>query len=155
MKIISYSHKDISERKFCGGEYCVCLYFYSPLFFVNPTVEYEKKEENYVLLRKLAPFSYMKSVWQNSSKQRAASCCYFSTDTSSSEGILLEENLLSIGILCTSGGQSLGNTHEKNNPVDNAKDITLTQVFLSSVAAALHIQPQRKKRLYEEGEFGI
>lgn len=43
---------------------------------------------------------------------------------------------------------------EKNNQVDNAKDVTVTQVFLSSVVATLHIQPEGKERLYEEGDLG-
>lgn len=44
---------------------------------------------------------------------------------------------------------------EKNNQVDNAKDVTVTQGFLSSVGATCHIQPKGKERLYAEGDFGI
>lgn len=43
---------------------------------------------------------------------------------------------------------------EKSNQVDNAKDVTVTQVFLSSVVATLRIQPEGKERLYEEGDLG-
>lgn len=44
---------------------------------------------------------------------------------------------------------------EKNNQVDNAKDVTVTQGFLSSVGATCHIQPKGKERLYAECDFGI
>lgn len=40
----------------------------------------------------------------------------------------------------------------KNNQMDNAKDVAVTQVFLSSVVAILHVQPEGKERLYEEGD---
>lgn len=83
----------------------------------------------------------------------------FPQNTSSSEGIFPAEKLFSVGSLCTSAGQSLGNTHGKNknnnNQVDNAKDITVTQVFLSFVPPTVCIQPKGKDGLYEEGELGI
>lgn len=83
----------------------------------------------------------------------------FPQNASSSERILPAEKLFSVGSLCTSAGQSLGNTHGKNknnnNEVDNAKDVTVTQVFLSFVAPTVCVQPKGEDGPHEEGELGI
>lgn len=125
------------------------------LFFVNPTVWYGKKEENYVFLLKLPTFSRIQSVLQNSSKQRAASCPCFSTgylklwECAPCRKIAFCRHPLYRRRI------EPGKHSWKNNQVDKAKDMIVTQVFLSSVAATLHIQPKGKEGLYEEGEFGI
>lgn len=154
---MSCSYKEISERKVCGSKICVCLHIYSPLFFINPTVWYGKEGKSYVLLLRLATFSWIQSVWQNSSKAESSyffAATLFSRITQALRVYSLQEYCFLSASSVLVEDKACETLMGKNNQIDSAENITVTQGFLSSVAPTLCIQPKGKERLSEEVKHG-